>query len=942
MKNKWVYRILIIVILFSFVFPGGHQAAKAQAPQPPEPPEEIPNREACVEGEPCQDQDGNWYLPAGSIPDQTSPNELLAIGDSDDYGYTLTSTTYSWIDATDGTNTGLTRSRDQAVVSLPWDFPFYENSYTEVYIVGPGYLTFSNQNIVSQSQMPNPAKPNNIIAPYWSPVAYIGEGGTGQAFYEFGGTAPNRYLLVEYYQMSDFWGGASTYEVQLFESGDIKFQYNNMDDAGFCAEAGIEDSVGMDGVTLSLWCGGVPDSGSAVLFTRPDPSARVKATPLYQGDFSYSGEVDEFIFTVSNTGDLGADTYDMEVTLAPGGTLWTAALFDAETGGPLTDTDGDTKIDTGAIPQGASFDVLVKVTAPAGLTAGAGIKTLIDVTSSLNVSKNKTVTLESTVPAAFAQTYRDNSESNLDTDLNWPSTQLNVESAQDHWNIYEPAIVETPEQTFVHVWSEWVWEEDNNRSGYVLNYAVVDRLGQVIQPATALTSLYGSSDFYTEDRNYSLAVTPDGKIGVLWSRYLDNYATDLWNQNVWFAVLNPSGGLAYGPVNLTNNNQWGYDPQGGYISYYETKVEASADNRFMLAWQIDYYHQPTGTEDSDIYYMIRNSSGSAVTGLINMTEDVEDADWYSDLSLTALTGNKFYVDYHRVICGDQRCYGYSKYRVINSSGSLVVGEGNASYYQINDSIQLPNGNIFLGTFAWDNQTGNYLAGYAILNGSTYQVITSGSLSHPSAAEIYYGSVSVTKTPDGKAIMTWIDSNYMYQYYALFHSNGTLLNGPVISHYFEDNASVNSYGQAITTNTWQPNSGLDILTEFSGDIYGAAPGGAANIQVHYANQGLTTAVNPSLTLTLADGLTYSYDTSGITPTVDGNTVTWDLPDLAFADGETFGVYVSIPSDAVIGTFYDIELAITSDGTDVDQNNNADDAQIMASYQVFLPVVMRQIQ
>lgn len=937
MKSKWVYRILIVTFLIIFLFPGELRSVSAQAPQPPKPPKDFPQRKVCLEGEPCMDEDGNWYLPDALSRDQISSNELNEIGDSDDYGYTLTSTDYSWLDATDGTNTGFTSRWNQTIVTLPWNFPFYENSYTNVYIVGPGYLTFSNQNIDSQSQMPEPYEPNNVIAPYWAPLDYTGEDGTGQAFYKFGGTAPNRYLLVEYYQMSDRWGGVFTYEVQLFENGNIKFQYNQMGPSGYCAEAGIEDSEGLDGVTLSLYCGSVPASYSAVLFTRPGPSARVKASPLYQGDFSYSGEVDEFIFSISNTGDLGADTYDLELTLAPGGTLWTIALFDAATGQPLTDTDDDTKIDTGPLAQGKTFDVLVKVTAHAGLTTGDGIKTLVDITSSLNSSKTKTVTLESTVPAAFAQTYSDFSMSNLDTDLNWSDAQLNVESAQDHWNINNPAIVETSEHTFVHVWSEFDWV-DNSQYGYVLNTAVIDQLGQEVQPATALTSLYGSSDFYTDDWNPSVAVAADGKIGVLWTRYLQDNSTGLWNYNVWFAVLNPSGGLAYGPVNLTNNNQWGYDPHGGDIIYDQAKIEASADNRFMLAWEIAYYHEPSGTRDSDIYYIIRNSSGSAVTGLINMTADVEDADWYDGLSLTALTGNKFYVYYGRVVCS-QYCHWYSKYRVINSSGSLIRGENDPDHQYVYDSIQLPNENIFLGTERWDNQTGNSLAGYDILNGTTYTVISSGALSHPSAAEMAPSTISVTKTSDGKAIMTWMDTNYKYLYYALFDSSGTLLSGPVISHYFEDNASVNYYGQAITTNTWQPNSGLDILTEFSSSLYGVAPGGAANLQVHYANQGLTTASNPSLTLTLADGLTYNYDTSGITPTVVGNTVTWNLPDLAFGDRDDFVVYISVPSDAVIGTLFDIDMAITSDGTDVDPSNNADEAQIMASYQLFLPIVRR---
>jgi hypothetical protein len=198
---------------------------------------------------------------------------------------------------------------------------------------------------------------------------------------------------------------------------------------------------------------------------------------------------------------------------------------------------------------------------------------------------------------------------------------------------------------------------------------------------------------------------------------------------------------------------------------------------------------------------------------------------------------------------------------------------------------------------------------------------------------------VTKTPDGKAIMTWMDTNQKYLYYALFHSGGTLLSGPVISDYFKDGASVNYYGQSITTNTWQPDAGLDVLTEFSSPLYGGVPGSQAGVQLSFANQGLTTAANPLLTLTLADGLTYSHDTSGITPTVVGNTVTWDLPDLAFADTGEFTVFVSVPAEAVIGTLYDLELSISSDGTDVEPGNNTDSAQIMAAIKVFLPSIRR---
>ena len=42
------------------------------------------------------------------LPTEETLAEPTAIGDTDDYDYYLGSTTYSWIDATGGTNTGIT------------------------------------------------------------------------------------------------------------------------------------------------------------------------------------------------------------------------------------------------------------------------------------------------------------------------------------------------------------------------------------------------------------------------------------------------------------------------------------------------------------------------------------------------------------------------------------------------------------------------------------------------------------------------------------------------------------------------------------------------------------------------------------------------------------------------------------------------------------------
>ena len=84
-----------------------------------------------------------------------------ATGGPDDYGYTWDdSVALSWIDATSGTDTGMSGYGGQAVgVSLPFPFKYYENTFNSVYIVGAGYLSFSSGDFRRPGRHPLTRKP---------------------------------------------------------------------------------------------------------------------------------------------------------------------------------------------------------------------------------------------------------------------------------------------------------------------------------------------------------------------------------------------------------------------------------------------------------------------------------------------------------------------------------------------------------------------------------------------------------------------------------------------------------------------------------------------------------------------------------------------------------------------------------------------------------------
>lgn len=932
MKGK-IYYSLVAVLLFSMLIPTQLQPVSAQVQEP-----EITNpfpAEPCIPGKPCQDDEGNWYMNSDFMSDINSLNEIKSTGGPDDFGYTWDNTVaYSWIDAkSGGINTGINNSRSQVgPISLPFEFKFYENSYNQLYITSSGYITFSDQYTQEQQDIPSPALPNNNIAALWMPLS---PGILGSIYYKSGGSIDNRYFVIEWNQLTDTGlGGSYTFEIILFESGDIKLQYKNIninyEQGYYCASTGIEDSLGLDGLAYPTWCGNYPPSSSAIMFYRPSPSVRVRITPLYQGMFTKPQETNEFLFTVTNTGEMGSDTYDF--TLFPG---WSPTLHKASNNEPLVDTDMDGIIDTGPLTQGDSLELKLRVVTPDGLTAGASNTVTVTATSSLDYNKSKTARFDLSVPAPFAQIYSGVNNHKVNLDLVWPEIQSSIALTPEWSNSSEPVVAETNDHNFVNVWSNWI--SQGVSQGWVLQYSIVDKYGNVTIPVTNLTNLDNSTDEYRSDESPSVAVAPDGKIGVTWYRNKYNFSSGLSNYNIWYAILNPSGTIAHGPINLTNNTTWGNWETVGFKQFYNPSIVVTEDNHFLISWQ-KQQRASSSTWLSEIIYAVLQSSGASILPPTKIESGVAGSLEFYNPSVTSLSGSRFFVTYSKYQIFDSYWTGGSFFRVYNSAGGLIKSETEIQgLYNKITSKQLSGGNILLASPTYGYPS---IINYKLVNNTTFESISSSSISHPTMLE-YQNGFSVTKDSANRGILTWTDSNRKYLYYALIDANGSVLTEPMIFHSAKPDEFIglNYYGGSNTTNSWEPISNLDGLVDLSSTIYGVAPGGSAEISVFYANDGLTTATNVKLSLTLDEGLTYNYDTSGITPSIAGNTVEWDLPDLAPLDNDRFMLYLSIPSDAPLGTQYSISFTLSSDGTDSDPENNTFDAIIFSTKHVFLPLIIR---
>jgi len=550
---------LILLVGLTQVAPGTAQApgsSPTPGPNAPPCPSESPFG---FHGpyKPWKSSEGYWVAPEGWRPEPEAAGvELQATGGPDDFGYTWNdSVAFNWVDARVGTDTGLGGSiKVVGPVSLPFPFKFYENIYDQIYISKYGYAGFTNVNLTrSQGRIPGPDTPNNIIAPYWVPSLVNESGYTGKVYYASGGTAPNRYFVIEWYQIRGSYKpdeNIYTFEVILYEDGDILFQYATMTygSGWVCGHVGIEDSEGLDGLAYGSFCQQYA-SNKAVRFYRPAPSARVRVYPLHQGRFTHAGATETFQVPIRNTGDLGSDIYDLFVS-----SPWSVGLYAADGTTPLTDTDGDGKVDTGSVVQGGSATVVVKVTAPSPASVGDDNTATLTIRSSLNAAKSKTATLQTAIPAPFAQVFSDDADGAMALYLVQPQAQaLKKVTADGHYGYYM-AVAEMP-SSFVYFWTK-SRSEGNVYVGEI-EYTLLDSSGNKVRDVSKLTDHTGAT-VRTYDYDPAVTVAPNGRIGVVWYRYLYNSSDYTWNYNIYYAILDASGNIVVPPTNLTNNPIWGY------------------------------------------------------------------------------------------------------------------------------------------------------------------------------------------------------------------------------------------------------------------------------------------------------------------------------------------------------------------------------------------------
>jgi hypothetical protein len=213
---------------------------------------------------------------------QNNPVGILS-GGPDAFGYVYLSTqdgdpiSFNWIEInTTGTDLGLTDD-SWTTVTLSFNFPFYDATYNWVSVGSNGVVYFEDYYIgLSNTALPsNSYGGGDLIAVFWDDLNPSAAGAV--YFQDFGTYAVIEWDGVPRYGQTE----PNTFEVILYDNGDILIQYKEMLGTYTDATVGIQDTTAyptgngwfLEYVYAGNPPGHIPTGNVAVQFVYPVPSA---------------------------------------------------------------------------------------------------------------------------------------------------------------------------------------------------------------------------------------------------------------------------------------------------------------------------------------------------------------------------------------------------------------------------------------------------------------------------------------------------------------------------------------------------------------------------------------------------------------------------------------------------------------------------------------------
>ncbi|HEU5456264.1 MAG TPA: choice-of-anchor D domain-containing protein, partial [Nocardioides sp.] len=177
---------------------------------------------------------------------------ILGAGGPDLFGYTWRDSdepggpAFDWVDIT-GVGTAIPFTGDdqnQGPFPLPFAFPFYGQTFNSFRACTNGWISFTSTSTdFTNDPLPNGSAPENLVAAFWDDLTFSS---AGDAYYHYDGEK----FIVSWVAVPRLTsGGPYTFQMLLFPSGTIRFQYLDMQGTRLNeATVGIQNAARNDGL----------------------------------------------------------------------------------------------------------------------------------------------------------------------------------------------------------------------------------------------------------------------------------------------------------------------------------------------------------------------------------------------------------------------------------------------------------------------------------------------------------------------------------------------------------------------------------------------------------------------------------------------------------------------------------------------------------------------
>ncbi|HET8948612.1 MAG TPA: choice-of-anchor D domain-containing protein, partial [Candidatus Polarisedimenticolia bacterium] len=129
---------------------------------------------------------------------------------------------------------------------IGFPFPFYGATFTSLRVASNGFLSFTHADAPYENQpLPSPGAPRNLVAGFWEDLVVPGSQSVVWL-------AEPHAFTVQYDGVLRYGGGGPyTFQIVLFDTGEIEFLYLSMPDPVDSATIGIQDANGTSGLQVA-------------------------------------------------------------------------------------------------------------------------------------------------------------------------------------------------------------------------------------------------------------------------------------------------------------------------------------------------------------------------------------------------------------------------------------------------------------------------------------------------------------------------------------------------------------------------------------------------------------------------------------------------------------------------------------------------------------------